>query len=180
MQGVEVSKSEPCEIIVACLLELCIELEQRSNIFTIFRESYYPCVLILKPGQLLHINKGRLHAFRKMSCSPLDHGDCHYKLRNQVIEKNGITTEQLCTSVAWDWMFLGVSRDGVNGEVMSTLECVQLLHNEGKQSLAIPQLCLIELAKFHLAKHRYNQKQSKFFSSTLRPSSKSLSHYMCT
>lgn len=123
--------------------------------------NYYPCVFILKPGQLLHINKGRLHAFRKMSRSPLDQNDCHYKLRREIVNLNSITDERWCMSVAWDWMFLGDSIKGINEEVISTLECAQLLQLEGKQSLAIPQLCLIELAKYHLTQHRYLQRKSK-------------------
>ena len=47
---------------------------------------YCPTVCIVKPGQLIHINKGRLHAFRKMSISPLPDDDCHKDLREALIE----------------------------------------------------------------------------------------------
>ena len=94
-----------------------------------------------------------------MSCSKLDRSDCHFRLRNELIARNDIKTDQLCTSVAWDWMFLGSSYTGINEEIMSTLECVELLQRKGHQSLAIPQLSLLELAKYHLAKIRYYENQ---------------------
>jgi hypothetical protein len=66
---------------------------------------YYPSVFILKPGQFVHINKGRLHAFRKMSPAALPPSDCHFTLRSQLIaDENLVSTEQICVSVAWDWM----------------------------------------------------------------------------
>ena len=67
---------------------------------------YYPSVFVLKPGQLVHINKGRLHAFRKLAPAPLRPTDCHADLRQKVLaelESKGVKTEVLCFSVAWDW-----------------------------------------------------------------------------
>ena len=43
------------------------------------RMGYCPSVFVLKAEQYLHINKGRLHAFRKL--------------------------QDFCFSIAWDWMF---------------------------------------------------------------------------
>ena len=124
--------------------------------------SYYPCVFILKPNQHLHINKGRLHAFRKMSRNDLEPTDCHAKLRRRLVIDNNIKFDDLCISVAWDWMFLGASCDGMKDEISRTLECVDLAQIHGRQSLAIPQLSLIELAKFHLAKYHSSLAQSKY------------------
>ncbi len=61
-----------------------------SHIFAHTLNSYYPCVFILKPGQFLHINKGRLHAFRKAGCDPVDPKDCHSHLREELIANGTI------------------------------------------------------------------------------------------
>jgi hypothetical protein len=67
--------------------------------------NYYPSVFILKPGQFVHINKGRLHAFRKMSPTQLHPSDCHFALRSKLIDEDKLGfAEQICVSVAWDWM----------------------------------------------------------------------------
>mmetsp|Transcript_2478 Transcript_2478/g.3628 ORF Transcript_2478/g.3628 Transcript_2478/m.3628 type:complete len:969 (-) Transcript_2478:1192-4098(-) len=109
---------------------------------------YCPTVLILKPGQLIHINKGRLHAFRKMSTAPLPDDDCHRALREKLIKERNIVGEQLCISIAWDWMFLGVTARGVNREVLTVLEAAILNRKNGKMSLAIPEMSLLQMAKF--------------------------------
>ena len=72
------------------------------------RHSYCPTVLILKPGQLLHINKNRLHMFRKMTFESISTVDCHYQLRRQMIAElkemaPDLKTAPLCISIAWDW-----------------------------------------------------------------------------
>ena len=118
-------------------------------------------MFILKPGQLLHINKGRLHAFRKLSRSPLDHKDAHHDLRNRLVKDKTITVEQVCKSVAWDWMFLGANRNGVDEEISSTLKCADLLQRAGKETLAIPRRSIIELTEFHLASYSYHKNKSK-------------------
>jgi len=109
---------------------------------------YCPTVVIIKPGQLIHINKGRLHAFRKMSPSPLPSHDCHEALREELIKERNITGEELCISVAWDWMFKGVTSAGINREVLSVLEASILNRKRGKMSLAIPEMALLQMAKF--------------------------------
>lgn len=65
--------------------------------------NYYPSVFILKPGQHVHINKGRLHCFRKMSTYPLPKRDCHALLRQNVIEEENLRdkSETICVSLAW-------------------------------------------------------------------------------
>ena len=118
---------------------------------------------MLKPGQLLHINKGRLHAFRKMSCSQLEKNDCHSAIRSQVINDFKITKDVVCMSVAWDWMYRGKTYEGIKEEVVQTLDSVRLARDHNMQSLAIPQLSIIETAKFHLAKYKVAiRKKGKF------------------
>jgi hypothetical protein len=68
--------------------------------------SYEPSVFILGPGEHLHINKGRLHAFRKMTFQQLPESDCRCILRQQKIaelQAQGLTEAPICISVAYDW-----------------------------------------------------------------------------
>jgi len=109
---------------------------------------YCPSVFILEPGDLVHINKGRLHAFRKMSTSKLPDWDCHAKRRQNLVELKGIAGEEkMCVSVAWDWMYRGVSPAGINREVCSVLEGSALNRKNDVTSLAIPELALLQMAK---------------------------------
>lgn len=58
------------------------------------------------PGQTVHINKGRLHAFRKMTADGLPQHDCHYKLRTSLVSElksKGLACAPDCVSVAYDW-----------------------------------------------------------------------------
>ena len=100
----------------------------------------------------MHINKGRLHAFRKLSTSTLQNTDCHHDLRQQLRQSIGVS-EQLCFSIAWDWMFKGVTSEGINREVSSVLECSRLNREHSLQSLAIPETALLFLAKENVAKY---------------------------
>lgn len=63
--------------------------------------------MMLKPGQHLHINKGRQHMFRKLSFEKLPKQDCHAKLREELckklIEVKKLKQAPLCISVAYDW-----------------------------------------------------------------------------
>ena len=123
---------------------------------SIFFPSYYPSVFILKPGQFVHINKGRLHAFRKLSFSLLPDHDCHSKLRNEIIHerhhKKLPLNDSLCVSVAWDWTYRGFTSEGINREVSSMMECAALNRERGAQSLAIPETSLLFTAKFFFAR----------------------------
>jgi hypothetical protein len=65
-------------------------------------DRYGPSVFVLGPGQVVHINKGRLHAFRKMQPCSLDPNDCHYRQREVVLsDRKGELGENV--SLAWDW-----------------------------------------------------------------------------
>ena len=105
------------------------------------------------PGQLVHINKGRLHAFRKLWPEYLQEIDCHYVLRRDLLDNlkaEGIdrTTpeEFLCFSIAWDWMYRGVTVEGINRETAAILECSILNRLHNRQSLAIPELAILRMA----------------------------------
>jgi hypothetical protein len=108
---------------------------------------YCPSIILLKPGQLIHINKGRLHAFRKMSTANLPVDDCHYRLRKDLIAEQNLKAEVLCVSIAWDWMFRGLTARGINRELLTTLEAATLNRKRGRVSLAIPELSLLRMAQ---------------------------------
>ena len=95
----------------------------------------------------MHINKGRIHAFRKLGMERLPEDDCHAKLRDQTLQSCGSTRESLCVSIAWDWMFRGVSSEGIKKEVQAMLDCTELNRKHMQQSLALPELCLLQMAK---------------------------------
>lgn len=60
-----------------------------------------PASIVLGPGEYIHINKGRLHAFRKKKPPPGQRE----------------SAKDVCISVAWDWMFQGFTPAGRHGEV---------------------------------------------------------------
>ncbi len=138
---------------------LAKSLQTNFDFMSWFSSRYCPSVFILKPGQMVHINKGRLHAFRKMSTSTLQSTDCHHDLRQKLQQQQSISVrEQLCFSIAWDWMFKGVTKDGIKEEFESVLECARLNCKHKLQSLAIPETALLFLAKENVA--RYNSSKS--------------------
>eukprot|EP00617_Octactis_speculum_P021493 CAMPEP_0185751146 /NCGR_PEP_ID=MMETSP1174-20130828/9899_1 /TAXON_ID=35687 /ORGANISM="Dictyocha speculum, Strain CCMP1381" /LENGTH=297 /DNA_ID=CAMNT_0028427991 /DNA_START=9 /DNA_END=899 /DNA_ORIENTATION=- len=79
--------------------------------------NYCPSVFTLEPGEFVHINKGRLHAFRK-------------KIPASVQEP-----EQFCVSVAWDWIYQGSSPRALKEEMDQSLECVALNRKQRVASL---------------------------------------------
>jgi hypothetical protein len=126
-----------------------------SSIARLKEMNYYPSVFILKPGQLVHINKGRLHAFRKMTMDALPDSDCHAVQRLEVIndlKKNNTTSLPCCVSIAWDWMFQGYTEMGMQAEINTILDNANLCRRKKVMSLAIPETSLLFLAQDALAK----------------------------
>ena len=106
-------------------------------------------MFILGPGELLHINKGRLHAFRKMSKDLLPTRDCHFGLRKEKLkelEQKG-SLDLLCVSVAWDWMFLGDTPRTVNRELSTSLLASRCCRNLKMPCLGIPETSLLRLSQ---------------------------------
>lgn len=110
------------------------------------RMNYCPSVFILKPGQFVHINKGRIHAFRKMTTASLPASDCHSHLRKALIEEENITGEVTCLSIAWDWMYRGYTTVGMNDELEGALLCAKLNQEHAKLSLAITETSILHSA----------------------------------
>lgn len=112
------------------------------------RMGYCPSVFILKPGQHVHINKGRLHAFRKMTEGTLPVKDCHFTLRQNLLKTENIQKAPLCVSIAWDWQFTGINASAINREVTSSLECQILVDKRAEMKcLAIPKACLLAMGQ---------------------------------
>jgi hypothetical protein len=66
-----------------------------------------------------------------------------------VIQEEKLKEEQMCISVAWDWMFRGASATGINREISSVIEATILNRKQGKVSLAIPELSLLRMARMY-------------------------------
>ncbi|CAN0456286.1 unnamed protein product, partial [Ectocarpus sp. 12 AP-2014] len=103
--------------------------------------NFCPSVFTLEPGEFVHINKGRLHAFRKED--PLPHED----------------PGSVCVSVAWDWVYKGVSQEGCRGEMACALRCASDNRRFGVVSLAPVETCLLQVAKASLASFRVRSRQ---------------------
>ena len=69
---------------------------------------YYPTIITLKQNQFIHLNKGRL-----FSCQRIN---------------NTVNSVEADFSLSWQWMFTGLSAEGINREI-STL----LVLNDSKQ-----------------------------------------------
>jgi len=87
-------------------------------------------LLILGPGEHVHINKSRIHAFRKVDfLEELDAKDCHYQLRRDLKEKlltklkgdEKLSDNNKCISIAWDWCYQGQSSNGIASELITSV-----------------------------------------------------------
>lgn len=66
-----------------------------------------------------------------------------------MVEKEGLKVEELCVSIAWDWMYCGLTANGINREVLTVLEAAILNRKRARVSLAIPELSLLRMAQFY-------------------------------
>jgi hypothetical protein len=82
-----------------------------------------------------------------LSNHKLPEDDCHATLREMLVQEENLEKEQLCISVAWDWMYRGVTAAGINREVCTTLECAGLNRKNKKMPLAIPELSLLHMSR---------------------------------
>jgi hypothetical protein len=109
--------------------------------------SYILAVLMLGPNELIHIGKGRFHAFRKVDSQPLPKNDCHFalrqKLHTQLQDSQEDIGQLLNVSIAWDWSYLGVTPKGIHEEMAYSLECARqnAERKDPRPSLGIPKLC---------------------------------------
>jgi hypothetical protein len=146
LQGVEGKKVSASMLRI---FEMCMDICLYNVILTCLY-SYCPSRFILGPGEFLHINKGRLHAFRKLSTEDLPPDDCHRALRKALLRSTFGKIPNLTLSVAWDWSYLGYDAPGINREVLYTLESSALNQQNQRTSLAVAQLALLKWVRKYM------------------------------
>ena len=104
-------------------------------------------MFLLKPGQTLYILKGCLHAFQKLSSCKLPESGCHAELRNQYISETNLGVEDICISIAWDWVWTGHSAQTVQTELACISEAVELASKIPEVAVVPVNLCLFRLMK---------------------------------
>ena len=100
-----------------------------------------PVSVVLSPGELLHINKGRLHCFMKAFAQPAQ-SEMNPKGCNPPTACNPPTEPAL--SIAWDWVNIGEVKETCD-EVSYTLKRSTENRTKGVASLAWPETCLIRM-----------------------------------
>jgi hypothetical protein len=111
---------------------------------------YCPSVFTLGPGEYVHINKGRLHAFRKKSPPP-----------------GG--SEQFCVSVAWDWLYQGSSPEAVAAELRDPLACAALNARANVPSLSHTDAAVLHAALAHAARREATAELAAAAAATAAP-----------
>ena len=94
-------------VVEECLYLHVLHLVEMSNIFVDQIPKLLSLSFVLKPGQHVMINKGRLHAFRMMTFDELQNTDCHSAQRSELVAmlkaEKRIDRAPLCISIAYDW-----------------------------------------------------------------------------
>lgn len=81
-----------------------------------------------------------------MMYQELDPHDCHFNLRNDIL-RNIQCTNSICVSLAWDWQFNGITKDGVD-KISRSVHTAMLENRKScTQSLAVHETALLRLAK---------------------------------
>eukprot|EP00986_Skeletonema_menzelii_P008878 scaffold3880_cov145-Skeletonema_menzelii.AAC.2 len=95
----------------------------KKDIEMLQKLGYSPTLLVLGPGEHIHINKLRLHIFRKVCPhEELSETDCFFELRKELtgsIDRDN--WDARCVSIAWDWVFSGKSSLGMARELSTSL-----------------------------------------------------------
>ena len=118
--------------------------------------SIVPTILILAPGELLHIGKGCLHCFRKLTLDVLPDTDVHESLRKTLVKGLSNTRLDFCVSIAWDWMYTGCTEDSQQRELAHVMQKPRAT----KSTLALPETCLLRMAEVYScsSNHKYQGK----------------------
>ena len=130
------------------------------------KQNIAPSIFILEPGQLIHIAKGRLHCFRKLTSDVLPESDVHESLRKSIVQGKQISPSNpnICVSVAWDWMYTGFTVTGQRNELEHVLKKPRIIPTSRfTPELAIPELCLLRMAELFSSKPK-EQEKCKFIS----------------
>ena len=82
-----------------------------------------------------------------MCLDSLPASDCHSALRKDLLLKEPISTERLCISVAWDWLFRGFTASGIDNEISTSLSSTKIGQQHRTLCLGIPETVLLNMAK---------------------------------
>jgi hypothetical protein len=93
-------------------------------------------LLVVKPGEHMHLPKGCSHMFWKgcLEVGNLKQDDCHLELHTQLVEEaiGHDTAGCHCVSVAYDWQFAGCTNAGIQREALwSWMACLRNGRNMG-------------------------------------------------
>jgi hypothetical protein len=93
-------------------------------------------LLVVKPGEYIHLPKGCSHMFRKgcLEVGNLKKDDCHLELHTKLVEEAIVhdTARPHCVSVAYDWQFAGYTDAGIQREALwSWMACLRNRRNMG-------------------------------------------------
>lgn len=95
------------------------------------RKKYHPSLWKLKPGQFVHINKGRLHAYRRLPAT-----------------SNGADDPVApCVDIRWVWMYRGITAKGIHEEVGFSLQSSLLSKLSSRPPLGVPGSYVFEMAR---------------------------------
>lgn len=96
----------------ACTIVIALLLLYLTMILLSLLCRYRPIRFVLRPGELILLPKGRLHAFRKALPVDLPPTDCHYQLHNNARDEIDGKDKQWfqCSSFTWDFIHLGMHR----------------------------------------------------------------------
>lgn len=73
-------------------------------------------LLILEPSQLLFIDAGRLHIFRKMGYTKLPETDPFHEMRKKYLHEDHFTelnSNRWSVAIAWDFVYIGIQKEGI-------------------------------------------------------------------
>jgi hypothetical protein len=129
------------------------EWPTKNMVVQLQEKKIYPSIFILEPGQLLHIAKGRIHCFRKLTSDVLPVSDVHESLRKIIVQKNQVSNKNICVSVAWDWMYTGFTVAGQHNELAHVMQKPRTINlSRDTPESAIPELCLLRMAEVFSSK----------------------------
>ena len=73
-------------------------------------------LLILEPSQLLFIDAGRLHIFRKMGYTKLPETDPFHEMRKKYLHEDHfseLNSNRWSVAIAWDFVYIGFTKKGI-------------------------------------------------------------------
>ena len=81
-----------------------------------------------------------------MSKDDLPVDDCHHELRKDYLEANPEYDPTLCISVAWDWYYIGSTKEVMLSRLQALLDADDVNRKNSRQSLAKPSFTIMRMA----------------------------------